>query len=267
MYLLLTPLETTSPEVLAHNTLFFKGLWQLESISMKFEAIIGQARERQRAAIQMAEETVSASTIGGAHSPSKSASALPAHLPTFDPACRLCSVAGPLHAHHQSHGPVPPAPKEPLLALLFVTAPQYCPTPPQQQQSALGATAVAANGAGTTTTMVTTTTTTGAPAGVPPGVDVPASSAPSATAWVHLRGVDLLRWLREAGRGAQLIDVVDIDWTSGIVTAWCNRTYVNYVRKCSSFAQVCIVDFEQMRVVAPPRSVVHLKATRSLNIR
>jgi hypothetical protein len=51
------------------------------------------------------------------------------------------------------------------------------------------------------------------------------------------------------------------------VTAWINRTYVHYIRKCSSFAQVCLIDFEKLQVVTPPRSVVHLKTLRSFNIR
>ncbi len=89
----------------------------------------------------------------------------------------------------------------------------------------------------------------------------------SPLAWVNLRGRSLLRWLRAQGRAVQIVDVVDVDWASGTVTAWASRMYTTYVRKCSAYAQVAVLDSEGMRLLTMPRSVVHLKSLRSMNIR
>lgn len=268
MYLLLSPTEDSLPTVLHHNSLFFKGLWQLELVSMKFESLLHAFHAQHVSHVSQQNATVSHSYVtGGASGTSKTKLAQQAKissksvLPEYDANCRLCALAGPNHLHHQQHGSPPGSAtsaqgivKEPLLSLLFVTAPHACPMP---------ASSFAASGGSGSAPPTPTHAGVTPPAPLVPG-SVPADSP---LAWVNHRDMSMLRWLRDCGRGAQLLDVVDVDWSSGMVTAWVNRTYVHYVRKCSAFAQVCLLDFEKLTVVAPPRSVVHLKTIRSVNIR
>jgi hypothetical protein len=251
MYLVLAPSEDATPEVLSHNSLFFKSLWGLELVSMKFESLVhafqnqAVATERELNALAQEADTAAAENTKKTKTDKKPASP----TPDYDPSCRFCVVAGPHHYFHLSHSVASTisASKEPLLSLLFVTLPSACPAP-------YGASA--------------TTAAPGTPTHAGPQQVVPGQvKSDSPLVWVNYREASMLNWLRACGRSAQVLDIVDIDWSTGIVTAWMNRTYVNYVRKCSSFAQVCVIDFEKLQVLAPPRSVVHLKTLRSVNIR
>ena len=296
MYLLLTPTEDSVPSSLHHNTLFFKGLWQLELVSMKFEPLLHawQALQQQTLAAQNAMVSQSYASGSGGATISRTKLAQQSKITSkpkdgalaeWDPSCRLCMLVGPNHCHHQVHAAGGAAAaasasasgagsaskndfgglgKEPLLSLLFVTLPSACPAP----ITGAGAASAAPSSSPSTPTSASSGGFSGS---LPSGSASPLvpGSVPldSPLCWVNHRELSMLRWLREVGRSAQLLDVVDIDWANGVVTAWCNRTYVHYVRKCSGFAQVCLMDFEKLAVVAPPRSVVHLKTLRSVNIR
>ena len=281
MYLLLSPVEETPVSVLQHNSLFFKGLWQLELVSMKFEPLLHAYHAQASAHVAWQNQAVSNSYSAGSGAGSKTKLAQQAKLASadFDANCCLCALAGPNHLHHHQHGGAVGASasaagggagKEPLLSLLFVTLPSACPTPINSTSSTSSTAAAAAAAplsglplSSSSSAPVATAAASAVAAPLVPG-SVPADSPLS---WVNHRDLAMLRWLRSCGRCAQVLDVVDIDWSSGIVTAWANRTYVHYVRKCSAFAQVCLLDFEKLAVVAPPRSVVHLKTLRSVNIR
>lgn len=295
MYLLLSPTEDSVPSSLHHNTLFFKGLWQLELVSMKFEPLLHAWQSLQHQTLAAQNAMVSQSYASGSGGATISRTKLAQQskitskpkdgaLAEWDPSCRLCMLAGPNHCHHQQHAAGGAAAaasvsaagasgskagaidfgglgKEPLLALLFVTLPSACPAP----ITGAGAAGVAPSSSPSTPTSASPSGFGGA---LPSSPLVPGSvPLDSPLSWVNHRDLSMLRWLREVGRSAQLLDVVDIDWSNGVVTAWANRTYVHYVRKCSGFAQVCLMDFEKLAVVAPPRSVVHLKTLRSVNIR
>ena len=265
MYLLLTPLEETLPEVMGHNTLFFKGLWQLELVSMKFEVLINGAWQnqvaKQRKEWLKIRSATSAPTSTGAPSTPGADESSASNLP-WDPTCRLCLATGPSHPHHSSHGQQlsTSIPKDALLSLLFITDPKYCPQP----ISSSSATSASTSPSPSIPPHSTTPPTVG-----PSGPFIPGSVSPdSPLSWLNLRGIEFQQFLHSCGRSVQLFDIVDFDWSSGIVTGWMNRTYVNYVRKkCSQYAQVCVIDFETLTVLTPPRSVVHLKTMRSMNIR
>jgi hypothetical protein len=268
-------MEDSSMATLHHNTMFFKGLWQLELVSMKFEPLIG-AMPQQAAAVRAALNSYTSHSYvsGGASGTSRTKLAQQAKisngsaatLPEFDWNCRLCTLAGPTHCHHQQHA----APgstaatshqgalREPLLSLLFVTLPSACPIPAGGPGASPATAAALGSAAGPLFPALSPVSPSLQPGSVP---------ADSPLAWINLRDIALLKWLRGTGRGAQVLDVVDVDWSQGTVTAWVNRTYVHYVRKCSAHAQVCLIDFERLAVIAPPRSVVHLKTLRSVNIR
>jgi hypothetical protein len=80
MYLLLTPLEDTTAEVLHHNTLFFIGLWQLELVSMKFESLLPAFASAAQASLDRSENTVSARSIR-AHQQTEQATEYPGCCP------------------------------------------------------------------------------------------------------------------------------------------------------------------------------------------
>lgn len=249
--------------MLAHNAQFFKGLWQLELVSMKFEALIPAFAAQQAEHVAFIKRMHSDSSDADADQVGKLK--LDPSLPAWDPTCALCALAGPNHPHHASHARSGAAtsaaaamhgsdcsPRDSFLTLLFVTDPRCCP-PPYQPAAASAPSTPTHGGSSTGTTSASVS-----PATVPP--DSPLS-------WTNLRGGELLCWLRSQGRSAQLIDVVDVDWSSGMLTAWITRNYVNFVRKRSSYAQVAVLDFERMKLLTPTRSVVHLKTIRSMNIR
>jgi hypothetical protein len=232
IFLLLCPLEDTLPTspVMAHNALFFKGLWQLDFVSMKFESLLHAGSAQLAAARQVANHTVSHSYVSGAALGTKAAKLAQqnkiskgkeAPLPEFDPACRLCQLAGPNHLHHQQHaapgggGVSSSAAREPLLSLLFVTIPSACPTPISSAPSEkvkLGPTFHNGGAPMGTAAGPVSKPPPPPPASVAQALQPGSVPADSPLAWVNHRDVALLRWLRECGRGAQSTSIGPPVW-------------------------------------------------------
>src|SRR5689334_907253 len=118
MYLLMSPSEDTPLPTLEHNALFMKGLWQLELASMKFESLLQFYGQWHSDVLEQQKKTNSASApLAGLNSSARAKLAQQAKISSgatknkdpssqvdFDSHCRLCALAGPMNAHHQTHG-------------------------------------------------------------------------------------------------------------------------------------------------------------------